>query len=1663
MTQPDEEEADSSTRIEKLVALLKSKSPVLRELAVSNLSTACVRHPTVLNTLLTRVQQLLMNRSYGSRVSAAQAIGELCKACLHDEHKDCNAPMVSQSFELNFDLSNTLECNEVMLCCDGNEFDALPQERQEQYQMLGQQLADKYAMIFDIKTLVSESDLICSQEGTSTDDPQTKKRKKQLQFNLSNLDIPSDSFVGVVSKFCFSLSSSLYSASWFVRHGAALALKELLPVVHCENLRLFLLEHMLSVLALDRFSDFIGNHVFAPVREACAQGVGAVTPFLSTELQHRLYDIVISFLKFNSPGKDDWACPFSGLLVAKYMLQAVYNHLDRPAVPANFVWAVVDCLENENEDVVIAASEAVSGVVEKLLDALPDLADDLYHRCEKRLSMHCSDNTDASVKGLLHILDSCSMFTVSLDSLVVCLNLLDHSMSDIRSLYLSLIIKSLKSVSLESEKMVTYLSLFMPRLFINNLVETESINTDPTVLVEFVHQMLGYWLATLMVPWSNPVLTKEFLGANSPLFVGGEGVMAASDLERQETVLQAKVAAARLLVLLFKVISRAENANSVVSSGLFSLLLFHLISSSLERRVAVCIVLCEWLKMDTEFCNFCDETLKSKVLENVEASPFIYDETFFKLTELNLMCTKLTDLVNGKSHGVSDVQKMSCHSEADQSSTVATLNPDEAVNTCRMLKQVFSSGTAAASLDVAECFALESQVESTAAEVQVALREINVWMSCTCILMRTLPQKLNPIVKPLINYIKEGDSDIIVDLVAECLTVLLKLSADRTPSPNDKIGRKLLNLLSERRITSHELSECDGTCILSLCAEQQTCGRSQCNSVDLPTGKVNSSDGSNSSRNAGRVLAKIAGYYQDNLRSVMPFMADILFHPLKPCSAEQTAVVFHAISVAYPSLEAQIQRRTLEMHIKQCLTALRSNNCAVRHLASKCISVLAGTELIPTLNLFLPPTLSTLETSENVADCVGPLEAINCLIKKIGPHLAGVTRVLASSVLCKMTFPHAKIRLRLKFGFLSIPTFLFFRECACESFCTLVELMPLERENDSESELCPELIRRRHERAQLFSLLCNPSALPPVLVPYAVNRELRPYQRDGITWLAFLKAYSLHGILCDEMGLGKTLQTLCIIYIATSEALEKKSDVYKSLILCPKTLVSHWSSEVTKFFLDRGPLRVSMMDKDICSEDSKECNLFIASYECLRRENASIFEDTWLYCVLDEGHLIRNPKTQLFKAALSIRAKHRLILSGTPVQNSVLELWSLFEFLMPGYLGTYQQFQQRYLRPIRLSRDTKATYSDAEAGRRALETLHKQVLPFILRRKKSDVCQDLPPKIIQDYYCTLSPLQQALYEHITDAMWRKLNAATTDTAKESGIARRGLALQTVHMLRKLCSHPMLVVNQKDNDDDDDGIKQLLCRFNIASEEELCDVQLSGKMIALKELLSECGIGTFRTEDENSGGISPHRALIFCQFKSVLNLIVQLIDNGIFGIVSFLRLDGTVPASRRQEIAQRFNEDPSIDLLLLTTQVGGLGLNLIGADVVIFFDHDWNPTKDIQAMDRAHRIGQSRTLNVYRLITQGTLEEKIMEQQRFKNYMADVVIGEENKSLLSMATDQLFEMLTLESHGKTELPASSRPSNSRSKSFARNIHKDYVSWERAEYEDNLDTESSVRVN
>lgn len=413
-------------------------------------------------------------------------------------------------------------------------------------------------------------------------------------------------------------------------------------------------------------------------------------------------------------------------------------------------------------------------------------------------------------------------------------------------------------------------------------------------------------------------------------------------------------------------------------------------------------------------------------------------------------------------------------------------------------------------------------------------------------------------------------------------------------------------------------------------------------------------------------------------------------------------------------------------------------------------------------------------------------------------------------------------------------------------------------------------------------------------------------------------------------------------------------------------------------------------------------NLIITSYDIVRNDVEFFGSIKWNYLVLDEGHIIKNTKTKTAMAIRQLVASHRIILTGTPIQNGVIELWALFDFLMPGYLGSEKQFNAKYARPILNSREAKSSSKDQEAGALAMEALHRQTLPFILRRLKEDVLSDLPPKITQDYYCELSPLQTQLYEDFTKSQAGQTNP---DAAQGAMAGPNTHVFQALQYLKKVCNHPKLVLTK--SHPEYESVLRTHLKGNLAN---LLDIDHAAKLSALKQLLTDLGIANSSTDGEQV--VSQHRALIFCQLKAMLDILESDLLKAHLPNVTYLRLDGSVPPSLRHSIVSKFNNDPSIDLLLLSTSVGGLGLNLTGADTVIFVEHDWNPMKDLQAMDRAHRIGQKKVVNVYRLITRNTLEEKIMSLQKFKLHTARTVITSDNSSIASMQTDQVLDLFSL---------------------------------------------------
>jgi len=564
------------------------------------------------------------------------------------------------------------------------------------------------------------------------------------------------------------------------------------------------------------------------------------------------------------------------------------------------------------------------------------------------------------------------------------------------------------------------------------------------------------------------------------------------------------------------------------------------------------------------------------------------------------------------------------------------------------------------------------------------------------------------------------------------------------------------------------------------------------------------------------------------------------------------------------------------------------------------------------------------------------------------------------------------------------------RDEASKAFNALVHILPLEPEAGDPPGFSKSL-RNLRENSRTFvrqllegaSIEDHPLHFPPE------NVVLRPYQAEGVAWLIFLKKFGMHGALCDDMGLGKTLQASCAI----AEYIGESSDRIPSLVVAPPTLVENWVMEINRFYPNMSIYGISgtpSRRREIISkiEEKQDVDVVIMSYPSVLSHSDWIQTKRWGYCILDEGHIIRSSTTRLAQAVRRISCKHRLLLSGTPIQNSALDLYNIFEFLMPGYLGTDKEFRKRYENPIKRSAGKSPTNAAKEAGALAMENLHKAVLLFILRRTKTQVLKDLPPKIIQDVSCEMSRIQKKLYTAAAAAVdINELSRGANKTSKDG--AR---TLQSLSILRKVCVHPSLVISNSE---------QLPSVLDEADKSSINVMRESGKLLALEQILTEGRV----TKD--SRGLSGERSrfLIYTQYQSSLDLVKKFVES--LG-VSTRRLDGTVPENLRAKIANDFNQDASIDALLLTTKVGGLGLTLTGADKVIFIEHDWNPQNDIQAMDRAHRIGQKKTVFVYRLIMKESIEEDIMSKQHFKLHMANTIVNTENVSMKSMDTKRLMD-------------------------------------------------------
>lgn len=485
---------------------------------------------------------------------------------------------------------------------------------------------------------------------------------------------------------------------------------------------------------------------------------------------------------------------------------------------------------------------------------------------------------------------------------------------------------------------------------------------------------------------------------------------------------------------------------------------------------------------------------------------------------------------------------------------------------------------------------------------------------------------------------------------------------------------------------------------------------------------------------------------------------------------------------------------------------------------------------------------------------------------------------------------------------------------------------------------------------ELGRKLKNFKGIKNVATPRGLKASLRDYQQQGLNWLQFLRSYQFNGILADDMGLGKTVQTLAHLLLEK----ERKRMDKPCLIIAPTSLMGNWRRESEQFTPKLKVLILQGPDRKQHFADIHNYDLVLTTYPLLVRDHETLLAQDYHYLILDEAQVIKNPRAKAARFAREVKAHHRLCLTGTPMENHLGELWALFDFLMPGFLGESKLFNQRFRTPIE-------KYGDTEQRQR----LARRVAPFMLRRSKAEVIKELPAKTEILRSVALDTKQAALYESIRLSMEKKVR----DAIKQKGLARSHITiLDALLKLRQTCCDPQLL-----------------------SLPQAKKVKSSAKLEMLMEMLPEM------LEEGR-------RILLFSQFTKMLAIIEEkLKETGI----SYAKLTGKT--TKRDDVIESFRQGEA-DVFLISLKAGGVGLNLTEADTVIHYDPWWNPAVENQATDRAHRIGQNKAVFVYKLITENTLEEKIMAMQARKQALADGVYNKDNSGKdLKLTADDLQEL------------------------------------------------------
>ncbi|OAA78116.1 hypothetical protein LEL_04939 [Akanthomyces lecanii RCEF 1005] len=1521
-------------------------------------------------------------------------------------------------------------------------------------------------------------------------------------------------------RLCDFLKVDIFDPSWETRHGAAMALREVIRVhgggagrgpakSRAENDAANkkwlddLACRLCFVLMLDRFTDYSSDTSVAPIRETIGQTLGSVLKHVPAESVYDTYRILHRMvlqagLKMERPV---WAVCHGGMVGLRYVVAVrkdmLLQHND---MIDGVIAAVMKGLGDSDDDVRSVSAATLIPMAKEFVMMRPAALDGLTNIVWESLS-NLGDDLSASTGRIMDLLATLCGFPEVLEAMKASADkdeersftllvprlypFLRHTISSVRLAVLKALLtfanladescqgwlngKILRlifqNILVERDRETLNMSLELWTALVQNLAKNPDALADefaPNIdaLMELTLHPIGVsrypipMNATLFQKpsggtYSMPATAQNAAGRlpspevsdrapkrrrksakaeeSAPVNVGhdvdGHMMTGDVDLVGMDVLIRSRTSAAKAMGLIMSHVPSAklDDFDAILVPGLSS--------AFASTQVTACLVI-------DEYCKACkaEEHMKTRYADHLQRilesdRPTFYRDLVIYMQRVRSQCQQLLHMFrdHGKvSPGKLPVLPVVVQGEAEAGpSAFSLLTADKCVaEDYDRLKKIMPPGQR---LIANQQLADSRDVAQTAIQEAKTLKDgrdtrIKAAAACALVAMKQLPKKPSPLIKGIMDSVKTEENQILQSRASDTIARLVQLFAEKgRQGPADKV---VANLVKFSCVEVAETPEFPVHAekkdfILSMQKEED-----RVDHADAAKWAREAKAARVTRRGAKEALEILARIYGAAIFETVPSLRNYMEQPLVkafsgelPDAAKDPEDTFgqeivDALSVIRtmaPTLHKDLHAFILEM-MPLVIKALHSELSVFRYMAAKCMATICSVMTVEGMTSLVEKVLPSINNPLDLHFRQGAIEAIYHLIAVMGDSILPYVIFLIVPVLGRMSDSDNEIRL-----------------LATTSFATLVKLVPLEAGIPDPPGLSQELLKGRDRERTFIAQLLDPKKVEPFAIPVAIKAELRSYQQEGVNWLHFLNKYHLHGILCDDMGLGKTLQTLCIVASDHHQRQEEFAktqapDVRRlpSLIVCPPTLSGHWQQEIKTYapFLSVTAYVGPPAERKLLKSKLGNTDIVITSYDVCRNDSEVLEKHSWNYVVLDEGHLIKNPKAKISQAVKRLPSNHRLILTGTPIQNNVLELWSLFDFLMPGFLGTERVFLDRFAKPIAASRFSKASSKEQEAGALAIEALHKQVLPFLLRRLKEEVLNDLPPKILQNYYCDPSDLQRKLFDDFNKKQGKKLQAEAGREDKES----KQHIFQALQYMRKLCNSPAMVMKP--------GVPMFDETQKILSKQgtSIDDVTHAPKLGALRDLLVDCGIGG---DDADSNDplyqpIKPHRALIFCQMKEMLDMVQNKVLKELLPTVSHLRLDGSIEASKRQDIVNKFNSDPSYDVLLLTTSVGGLGLNLTGADTVIFVEHDWNPQKDLQAMDRAHRIGQKKVVNVYRLITRGTLEEKILNLQRFKIDVASTVVNQQNAGLGTMDTDQILDLFNVGDTGPSLI--SDKPQN-----------------------------------